>query len=682
MEDHLTNIKLTKDQQKVLDSIKNFLGSDVPIFILKGYAGTGKTTMVRQIANYIVNNYNGTLKLMAPTGRAARVLAKKTGMDAATIHKNIYDTDHYEIKEVTDLADSEFKVVFGIRHPDDSVIAIVDEASMVSSKETKHELFQFGTGVLLNDLLTYVRPSFGGKVIFVGDPAQLPPVGDNHSYALDESFFAKEGLKCKSETLTEVLRQGGNSTILKDAMQVRNLLKSNKRNRLAFEEKTGEVESLQPSEVVDNYMSTKSDAASGDCVIIAYSNRKVADYNKEIRFRKFGKDLPLQPNDSLMVVRNNYDLQLMNGDFTRVISLGKIDKLSAPVFVQRGGHKERIIDTLDFQDATVLNDRNELVNCKLVLNLLDNDQPSLSVDEQRALYINFRMRYPKLRPGTQPFTDTIKKDPYYNALQVKYGYAVTGHKCQGGEWKVALVDYDGRTGLNDDCLRWNYTATTRAQHTLYVTNLPHITPFDKFRIDDITTVKKISPEFREFGKIEDSSFYSSNVPDFLRAKCECIMKNMEYSPYRIKSITSKPYREIYEIETPDGIERYDLIYKGSGAFLPAKTQFPTNHTVLIENMLNNEGLMPVYFKYVPSDDVHRQLYSYIKSACDSLDITITNVVEHNDSYYTMFYFSTSGTVSYLQVYIDGRGYITNARPASFIGKEDHELQNLIDVLRI
>ena len=678
----ISNITLTSTQESVFKQVKEFLKSDAPVFILKGYAGTGKTTMVRHIVNYISQSLNKEPCLMAPTGRAARVLAKKTGCKASTIHRAIYSTKHYEVKEAEDVAESGFKIIFQINVSDDNTIAIVDEASMVSSKKTEHELLQFGTGVLIDDLLTFVRPSFSGKIIFVGDPAQLPPVGDNQSCALSEKYFEKMGLKYETAKLTDVLRQNGESMILKDAMMVRNLLSSEKRNRLEFHEKNGEVESIEPQRVVDKYISLGTDAASGGSVIVAYSNRMVTDYNQEVRRRIYGSDLPLQKGDSLMVVRNNYSLNLMNGDFTKVVSLGRTESLSAPVYVQKGGRRERVIITIDFQNATVLNDDDEPIECKLILSLLDNIQPSLGVDQQKALYINFCMRNARLKPGNQPFTEALKKDPYYNALQVKYGYAVTGHKCQGGEWNVVFVDYSNRTGLDNDSLRWNYTATTRAQHTLYITNLPHITPFDKFYIDTISKMSKVSPEFRKFRKIEDSPFHTTGAPDFLLAKCQCIRHNMQYSPYRILSIESRPYRETYTIETPDGTERFDLTYKGSGAFHKAvRLQEATCHTALIEAKLNNEELMPTICDYIPSDDTHKQLYAYIRSACDSLNIKLINAVEHADSYYTMFYFVTSGTISSLQVYNDAKGFIKRAHPASFAGTDDKKLQELIGLLK-
>lgn len=269
---------LTQQQQQVLDSIKEFMKSDASVFILRGYAGTGKTTMVKQIADYISQSRD--VNLMAPTGRAARVLGVKTGYDAFTIHKAIYGSAGMVTKKVKDVAESEFKLCFPIGQIDGKVVAIVDEASMLCSKTNEHELFQFGTDNLMDDLLTYVRPSFGGKVIFVGDPAQLPPVGESVSQALNADFFISKGLKVMQTELREVLRQTGDSVILKNAMQIRNLLESNKRNRMVFDERKGDVESLPAHELLNRYMYERKESGKNDCVVICHSNESASKYNK------------------------------------------------------------------------------------------------------------------------------------------------------------------------------------------------------------------------------------------------------------------------------------------------------------------------------------------------------------------------------------------------------------------
>lgn len=673
-------MELTIQQNKVFEQIKAFLNSDASVFILRGYAGTGKTTMVKVIADYIEQTRQ--LAMMAPTGRAARVLAMKTGHTATTIHKAIYSKAHVEPKKVKNIAESEFKFVFSINNSENggNIVAIVDEASMVCSRKIEHELFMFGTDNLMEDLLTFVRPNFGGKVIFVGDPAQLPPVGESVSNALRAEYFKEKGLKVIEAELTEVLRQKDDSVILKNAMMIRDLLKKDKRNQLVFEEQKDDVETVPSEQFLDKYLNYRKESGRHDSVIICYSNKSANRYNRDIRKSLYGGDVPLQENDILLITQNNYRLDRMNGEFVPVLSIGERTQQSAPVYAQIGGKKERIVITLNFIKVTVPNGDGNPIPCMLLEDLLTSDTATISIDENRALYINFCMRNPNLKQGTESFAEALLNDEYYNAIRAKYGYAVTGHKCQGGEWGKVFVDYTGRTGLDDDCLRWAYTATTRAQKTLYVTNLPHITPFSKFRIEPIQKCKNIAPECRILNEVPPTPFHNKNVDNGIRAKYHCIAKNMEYTPYRIISVQSRPYLEIYNIQTPDGVDRYDLFYKAVDIFQPAKAASPNQHTPLIEIMLNDEQGMSYKYNYIPSDESHCKLLDLIRSACDTISVQITNVVEHAEDFSTTYYMRTSGTFSYIKVYVNSNGFITYAKPMSLKGKDDGELSEIIEII--
>ena len=673
-------MELTQQQQQVLDKIKQFMESDASVFILRGYAGTGKTTMVKQMADYIQRSR--TVSLMAPTGRAARVLRLKTGYNACTIHRIIYDRASLYAKKVTDIADSESKLHFPISLNENNSVAIVDEASMVCARQVRQELFEFGTDNLMDDLLTFVRPSFGGKVIFVGDPAQLPPVGDSVSQALNEAYFIAKGLKVMTAELTEVLRQKGDSAILGNAMKIRDLLENTRRNRLMFDEKTGEVGSLDAGEMLDKYFELQSSAESYGKAVICFSNKDAAAYNHAIRRRIYGEENPpLKAGDTLMIVQNNYYLDRMNGEFVPVLWVGEKVKQSAPVYVQEGGKKVRKVITLEFVRVQVPDAEDNPVSCMLLLDLLNSGRGALGIDECRALYINFCIRHPELKQGSRAFADALDGDPYYNCLKAKYGYAVTGHKCQGGEWDTVFVDYAGRTGLSKDCLRWAYTATTRARSMLYVINLPHITPYSKFRIDPLQKCSKMNEECRVIGEIQRSPFHDASAPDYLHAKWMCIQSNMDWSPYRIERVDSKPYLEIYYIKTPQGIERYDIHYKKGGVFQKAVAKTTSEHNVMICMMLDDERAMPLVFDYVPSDKLHEDLYHLISSACDSLDIQLTNVVEYKENYSVNYYFRTSGSLSYMKIYVNAKGFVTYAKPMSLMGEEDSEFRMLLDEIQ-
>lgn len=668
-------MKLTVQQEQVLSQVKDFLKSDATVFILRGYAGTGKTTLIQ----HIVAAANTKIILMAPTGRAAQVLSSKTGQEAATIHRTIYEAPRLSFKEEQDLAASDIKLSFSVCNLKTQVVAIVDEASMLTSRTIKQELIEFGTGNLMNDLLTFVRPSFGGKLICVGDPAQLPPVGEQESNGLSAEFFRSKGLKVHEAELTEVLRQQADSAILRNAMQIRHLLQSSQRNRLAFEEKSGEVEEVSGGELLQHYITARRECPGESMVMISYSNKATSTYNKLVRESLYGSsDSPLHVGEVLLVVQNNYAIERMNGEFIPVLAVGERCVQSAPVYVQEGGRKVKKMISIEFQEITTRHGQTDSpIRCMLALSLLNNDAPSLTIDEQKALYINFRMRHPGLKPGTKEYKDALLNDPFFTCLRAKYGYAVTGHKCQGGEWDAVFVDYSGRTGMSNDCLRWAYTATTRAQHRLYFANLPHITPFSRFRIEPVAPCKKINEESRILGHVPPSPFHAADAPLYLHAKAYCISNNMAWSGYRIARVESKPYMEIYYIQTPDGEERYDIYYKSGGIFAKAIAQHPTTHTVFISQMLDNEQAMPIRFDYTPTEGIHSQLFSIIRSSCDTLGIPLTNVVEYKDKYYVIYYFRTSGTMSYLQVYVDKKGAVTYAKPMSLAGAEDAELKDLL-----
>lgn len=671
-------IELTTQQKISFEKIKTFMDSDASIFILRGYAGTGKTTMIKVVSDFIAQTRE--VVLMAPTGRAARVLSQKTNRKASTIHRAIYGMAAIETEKSEDIADIEFKYIFPINKNDKKIVAIIDEASMLCSRTIRQEIFQFGTGNLMDDLISFVRPSYGGKLIFVGDPAQLPPVGESISNALNKEFFEGKGLKVMSSELTEVLRQTGESIILKNAMQIRNLLNSKKRNQLFFNEKAGEVVTVERGRLLESFLADRRESNSNNSVLICFSNQSAYNYNMEIRESLYGvPNPPLRVNDILMIAHNNYTLDRMNGEFVPVLEVGITTRLSAPVMVQQGEKRERQIITLDFISIKILNGSGNPSSCMLLLNFLNNGEASIDIDIQRALYINFCMRNKHLKPGTEEFANALQSDVYYNCLKAKYGYAVTGHKCQGGEWRKVFIDYSGRTGMSDDCLRWAYTATTRAKHTLYVANLPHITPFVKFRIDPIQKCRNLESECRIIEHIEPTPFHADNKEDFLKAKYWCIIKNMEGTPYRVLSIMSKPYEELYYVQTPNGVYEFDIYYKSSGIFHPAiaVSQNQNDHTQQVLMLLNDERQFPFVFNYIPSDEIHEKLYNMIRSACDSLSIQITNVVEHPEDYTVVYYMRTSGTYSYIKVYINNNGFVTYAKPMSMLGTEDNELTTLL-----
>ena len=493
MTDFFTHLTLTSDQQAAVDKLDVFLKGPERAFVLQGYAGSGKTTLLRGVVDYL-EAIQRRYQLMAPTGRAAKVIADKTGCKATTVHKGIYNYERLE--ETGEEADSNgqsFLYHFKLRvNPNvhDSIL-IIDEASMLSDAPNHGEFFRFGSGRLLSDLLDYGKINDGSvssKIIFVGDPAQLPPIGMNFSPALTPDYLhSTHGLDPVVVEMKEVKRQGGESGILLAATRIRQCLTSGYFNDFDLSEDGRTI--VNPS--FNNFLDTYKQR-SGDKILICYKNKTALDLNTRIRIDKFGEDLPIQPSDRVIIGANNYRLGILNGEFAVV---AEADQSTVRRVIPLK-YKENSIDiTLNWRKVSLLA-RGDEGQAKTVSGyLLENylyGSNTLSSEEQRALYVDFKTRHPKLKKGTEEFKEAILNDPYLNCLQLKYGYAVTCHKAQGGEWDGAFVfwdkgvkdgfnyyesNHDPSGKQNSEFYRWAYTAVTRASEKLYCINPPTFSSF-------------------------------------------------------------------------------------------------------------------------------------------------------------------------------------------------------------
>ncbi|MBV7440730.1 AAA family ATPase [Weeksellaceae bacterium TAE3-ERU29] len=507
--DYFQHITLTNDQRNAVEQFASFLESDKRIFILKGYAGSGKTTLLKGFVQYLEalekNNY-----LMAPTGRAAKVINQKTKFKATTIHKRIYSLDGLEEIEEKNNSDEDKDVSFiyqyKLRNDNEAhhSIFIVDEASMISNVLSQGEFFRFGDGYLLDDLVSYSQvatPNAESKIIFVGDPAQLPPIRMNFSPALDEKYLKeKYDLDAVSVEMKEVKRQDTNNGILHSATNLRKCLTSGYFND--FDLRANNKDIFNPS--YENFIETYK-AQTKKKIIICYQNKTALGLNKTIRENKFGKELPIQPSDIVIIGNNNYNLDIMNGEFAVVVDVDSNTEKREISYNKRGGGKERV--TLEWRKIT-LKMRSEDNGIKIVEGLmLENylyGDNYLTREEQIALYIDFKNRNPKLKPKTEPFKESLKSDKYFNCIQLKYGYAITCHKAQGGEWDNAFVFWDKGTKKgfnfcaseqtivgkdNADFYRWAYTAVTRASEKLFCINPPHFSSHSEMNFIDIQVQK-------------------------------------------------------------------------------------------------------------------------------------------------------------------------------------------------
>lgn len=497
---HFQHLELTNGQQQALAELQAFLGSQEEVFLLKGYAGSGKTTLLKGLVQYL-HSSEKKFQLMAPTGRAAKVIHQKTGFGATTVHKGIYSFDDLEEIKSEEKDEASFKYFFKIRNNFEvyNSVLIIDEASMVSDVLSENEFFRFGSGFLLQDLIEYsrIKGNNSTKIIFVGDPAQLPPVKMNFSPALSEKYLIeKYQLATKPVELKEVKRQGAESGILTAATRIRHCMTSGYFNDFDLREKGNSIFNPSFEDFLDTYKSVKEEK-----IIITYKNKTALDLNETIRKDKYGDHLPLQAGDQIIIGGNNYNLGIMNGEFGVVVNASPQVVKRNVNFKIRGGKTKHI--TLTWRKVELLftdeNGQQKTVHGQVLENYLYGDN-NLEGHEQQALYVDFKNEHEELEPGTKEFKEALAADSYFNAIRLKFGYAVTCHKAQGGEWDNAFVFWDKGTNdnfnfyeqpqstkakANEEFYRWAYTAVTRASKNLYCINPPYFTSFSQLAFIDV-----------------------------------------------------------------------------------------------------------------------------------------------------------------------------------------------------
>lgn len=463
LKDHLTHIikeKLdhvpTPGQESLIQGLANFVTGmgDDDIFLLRGYAGTGKTSLIASLVKTLKENRVRNV-LMAPTGRAAKVLSGYSNHPAMTIHKKIYRQN--KIRE----GFAEFSLD---RNMHRNTIFFVDEASMISNQSL--DLSVFGSGRLLDDLITYVYSGIGCKLILIGDVAQLPPVGLETSEALEPNILAGYGFPVKMNELTEVVRQSLSSGILNNATAVRKKLES---NILGFpslnEDENGDVVRISGENLIEAIERSYDKAGMDETIIVCRSNKQANRYNQGIRNSILWKEEELTEGDQLMVVKNNYywlkDEEeidfIANGDVAVVNKIYRYQELYGLRFADVN------LKLADYKDLDF--------DAKIMLDSLTVDSASMDRDRMKEFFFSVMEDYQHVK-GKKHRTDAIKDDPFFNALQVKFAYAVTCHKAQGGQWKNVFIDqgYVTEERMDREYYRWLYTAFTRATEKLYLIN--------------------------------------------------------------------------------------------------------------------------------------------------------------------------------------------------------------------
>lgn len=681
------HIAPTPTQQHVLDQIKSFLQSEGGgIFILKGYAGTGKTTMIKFIVEYL-NSQKTKYQLMAPTGRAAKVLRDKVG-SATTIHSAIYNYDDLQCLKANATDDSEksFRYIFPIRLRTSDVdapsVAIVDESSMISDTETQHEFFTFGSGRLLRDFLQYTINVGIRKVIFVGDDAQLPPVTDSCSNALKPSYFEEQGCSVQCVEMTEVVRQSANSGILSAANNIRTLLRKKRQERtnFAINPNGNDVLELNSDDLYDKYLELTPTPKIGGSVFINYTNQQCYTSNKIIRERMYGSNCDVMVGDIILINNNNYhtfNRGIFNGDMAIVVAVGGQESVTIPV--KREGQRKDV--SLVFKNLTLqFPDDESLVNCMVYYPLLFNGDADITAWEQQALYIYFKIRNSKLREGSEEYKAALQRDIYFNVLRVKFGYSITCHKAQGGEWDNVIVDYSMRVGTSDDMLRWCYTATTRAKKELYMVNPPQLTSLSGFTYLPIIKISKCPPNFFT-GMDVESTFHKDskiNVPVAVKFKCLSIVEALKETPFTLIGVESMNWRERLSVQYQDEVYKVDLVYGAAGLcnLLPITGNDSTINK--LHKIINEANVAPYYIlQYNPSTAACRTLYNRVASLCEEYGIKIVSILEDLTNYKVTYNMVTQARYAIVQFYINKKGFVSTATSWSEIGEEDEKIKLLL-----
>lgn len=452
----------TKEQEKSLEEISAFLLSadNRRVFLLCGYAGTGKTSLVSAIVKTMEQLERRTV-LLAPTGRAAKVFSSYSGKPAYTIHKWIY-------RQKSILNGSSFTLM---ENRAVNTLFIVDEASMIANEGGTN----FGSGALLDDLVEFVYSGRGCSLLLLGDTAQLPPVGEELSPALSSAYLRSMFLNVSGIELTQVMRQLDGSGILQNATMLRHLVASGNMGFLPQIKLKGfaDICRVQGEELIEAIESSYSSVGVDETIVLCRSNKRANVYNEGIRRRILYREEELNRGDILMIVKNNYYWREELGKQDKTI-LEKID------FIANGDTAEIVyVGTTEemygfrFADVTLsLSDYEDCeLDVKIMLGTLTSESPSLTKNESEALFAAVWEDYPEIRSKRKRMEE-VRKNPYYNALQVKYGYAVTCHKAQGGQWKRVFIDqgYVTPEMAGPDYYRWLYTAFTRASEKLYLVN--------------------------------------------------------------------------------------------------------------------------------------------------------------------------------------------------------------------
>lgn len=450
------SFETTFSQKKVVEMLSDYLSEPKTeqIFVLNGYAGTGKTTLLAAVVEALDAMQVPTV-LLAPTGRAAKVLSRYCHREALTIHKRIY-------RERT-TADYESHFSLDV-NKERGAVFIVDEASMLADATSEGQVF--GSGSLLDDLIKYIRSGRDCRLILVGDNAQLPPVGSAFSPALDRDVMSGYG-DVVYASMDDVVRQQAESGILFNATMLRCMLENGIYEVPQLDMSFADVESISGGEVMEKVQECYDRYGRDETIIITRSNRRANRYNEGVRRYNLSAEEAIESGDCLMVVKNNYYYTerekecpmsfAANGDVVQLRKIYRFEDFYGFHFA------DALLSFPDYDDFEL--------RCRILLDTISSESPSLTREEGRRLLQEVEQDYLDIKSRIKRLKE-IRENPHFNAVQVKFAYAITCHKAQGGQWKAVFVDRAlfGDEEMTADMLRWLYTAFTRATERLYLVN--------------------------------------------------------------------------------------------------------------------------------------------------------------------------------------------------------------------
>jgi exodeoxyribonuclease-5 len=441
------NFPLTQDQENLVKNLSNFIfhREDCNIFILDGYAGTGKTTIISALIKTLPY-YNIRTELLAPTGRAAKVLSNRSLQQAYTIHKKIYYT------QTDDYSNISLKLKENKNH---HTLYIIDEASMIGEGDN-----------LLSDLFSYVKNGVKNKAILLGDKAQLPPVGSNESFALNPDYLRQRFFEpIEYYQLTQVVRQALQSGILKNAANIRWALNNKLQLPIFKTQNHKDFKQIEAIDFEDTLVNQYRQIGEKEVVVVTRSNFAANQLNQYIRNRILEKENIIDIGEKLMSIRNNYYWQTEN-EYSDFIANGDIVEVTNIYSYE---------EKFGFNFANIearINESKIPIELTIMLDTLSEKQAHLSQEKERQLYNNIFSYYQKDCNNKALIHKAVKEDKYFNALQVKFSKAITCHKAQGGDWHTAFIlnEVQASEAINQDYFRWLYTAVTRAREQIFLVN--------------------------------------------------------------------------------------------------------------------------------------------------------------------------------------------------------------------